>query len=86
MPCQNSHTVSDLVSFCSSACSAVLADQAVDALPALDRGGHIDRAGGDRGSNVLGPTGIFAIRNRLMGNLVTHVKRVAPVIDAIISR
>jgi hypothetical protein len=34
----------------------------------------------------LGPTGIFAIRNRLMGPLVTHVKRVAPVIDAIISR
>ncbi len=26
----------------------------------------------------LGPTGIFAARNRLMGILVTHVKRVAP--------
>lgn len=34
----------------------------------------------------LGPTGIFAIRNRLMGILVTHVKRVAPVVDAIVSR
>lgn len=34
----------------------------------------------------LGPTGIFALRNRLKGPLVTHVKRVAPVIDAIISR
>jgi hypothetical protein len=34
----------------------------------------------------LGPTGIFAIRNRLMGNLVTHVKCVAPVVDAILSR
>ena len=33
----------------------------------------------------LGPTGIFAIRNRLMGILVDHVKRVAPVVDAIIS-
>lgn len=34
----------------------------------------------------LGPTGIFALRNRLMGILVTHVERVAPVVDAIISR
>jgi hypothetical protein len=34
----------------------------------------------------LGPTGIFAIRNRLTGILVTHVKRVAPVVDAIVSR
>ena len=34
----------------------------------------------------LGPTGIFATRNRLMGDLATHVTRVAPVIDAIISR
>jgi hypothetical protein len=34
----------------------------------------------------LGPTGIFAIRDRLMGNLVTHVKRVTPVIDAILAR
>ena len=34
----------------------------------------------------LGPTGIFAIRNRLMGPLVAHVQRVAPVLDAILSR
>jgi hypothetical protein len=34
----------------------------------------------------LGPTGIFAIRNRLMGALVTHVQRVAPVVDAVLSR
>lgn len=34
----------------------------------------------------LGPTGIFAIRNRLMGNLATHAQRVESVIDAIISR
>jgi Phosphotransferase enzyme family len=35
---------------------------------------------------LLGPTGIFAIRNRLMGPLVTHVKRVAPVVDAMLAR
>jgi len=34
----------------------------------------------------LEPTGIFAIRNRLMGILVTHVQRVTPVIDAILAR
>jgi hypothetical protein len=34
----------------------------------------------------LGPTGIFAARNRLKGILVTHVKRAAPVVDAIVSR
>jgi hypothetical protein len=34
----------------------------------------------------LGPTGIFAVRNRLKGILVTHVKRAAPVVDAIVSR
>jgi hypothetical protein len=34
----------------------------------------------------LGPTGIFAIRDRLKGILVTHVKRVAPVVDAVLSR
>lgn len=33
----------------------------------------------------LGPTGIFAIRDRLMGGLVTHVQRLQPVIDAILS-
>jgi hypothetical protein len=34
----------------------------------------------------LGPTGIFAIRNRFMGILVTRVERVAPLVDAIVSR
>lgn len=34
----------------------------------------------------LGPTGIFAVRNRLQGNLVTHVQRVRPVVDAVLSR
>jgi uncharacterized protein (TIGR02569 family) len=34
----------------------------------------------------LGPTGIFAVRNRLMGSLVTHVQRVRPVADVVLSR
>jgi uncharacterized protein (TIGR02569 family) len=34
----------------------------------------------------LGPTGLFASRNRLMGSLVAHVRRVGPVVDAILSR
>jgi hypothetical protein len=34
----------------------------------------------------LGPTGIFAVRNRLMGRLATHVTRVSSVLDAILSR
>jgi hypothetical protein len=34
----------------------------------------------------LGPTGIFAVRNRLKGILVTHLKRAAPVVDAVVSR
>ena len=34
----------------------------------------------------LGPTGLFASRNRLMGSLVTHVERVRPVVNAILSR
>ncbi len=34
----------------------------------------------------LGPTGIFARRNRLMGSLVTHVERVRPVVDAVLAR
>lgn len=34
----------------------------------------------------LGPTGIFAARNRLMGSLVTHAQRVRPVVDALLSR
>lgn len=34
----------------------------------------------------LGPTGLFAARNRLMGSLVTHVERVRPVVAAVLSR
>lgn len=34
----------------------------------------------------LGPTGVFASRNRLMGSLVTHVQRLGRVVDAVSSR
>ncbi len=34
----------------------------------------------------LGPTGLFAARNRLMGSLVAHVERVRPVVEAVLSR
>ena len=34
----------------------------------------------------LGTTGLFASRNRLMGSLVTHVERVRPVVDEVLSR
>lgn len=34
----------------------------------------------------LGPTGLFASRNRLKGSLVTHVERVRPVVDAVLAR
>ncbi len=34
----------------------------------------------------LGPTGIFAVRKRLMGSLVTHVERVRPVVGTVLSR
>ncbi len=34
----------------------------------------------------LGPTGLFAARNRLMGGLATHVERVQPVVTAVVSR
>jgi uncharacterized protein (TIGR02569 family) len=34
----------------------------------------------------LGPAGIFAARDRVMGGLVTHVERVRPVVDAVLSR
>ena len=34
----------------------------------------------------LGPTGLFAARNRLMGSPVTHVERVQPVVDRVLSR
>ncbi len=33
----------------------------------------------------LGPTGLFASRNRLMGSLVTHVRRLEPVIEAVLA-
>jgi hypothetical protein len=42
VPRQNSFTVAELV-FRSLGCSPVLADQAVDDLPALDPASHIDR-------------------------------------------
>lgn len=34
----------------------------------------------------LGPTGVFAVRGRLMGSLVTHVERVRPVVSAVLAR
>lgn len=34
----------------------------------------------------LGPTGFFAIHNRLMGSLVAHVERLGPVVDAVLAR
>ncbi|MDZ5620111.1 aminoglycoside phosphotransferase family protein [Nocardioides sp. HM23] len=34
----------------------------------------------------LGPTGLIASRNRLMGSLVTHVERARPVVHAVLSR
>ncbi len=34
----------------------------------------------------LGPTGVFAARNRLKGVLVDHVDRLAPVIDAVLEQ
>lgn len=34
----------------------------------------------------LGPTGLFAARNRLMESLVTHIERVRPVVDAVLAR
>jgi hypothetical protein len=34
----------------------------------------------------LGPTGIFASRDRLMGILVTHLERALPVVDAVLAR
>lgn len=34
----------------------------------------------------LGPTGLFADRKRLMGSLVTHVARVRPVVDEVLTR
>lgn len=41
---------------------------------------------GDILPNVLVADGVFASRNRLMGSLVTHVERVRPVVDAVLSR
>ena len=34
----------------------------------------------------LGPTGIFAARDRLLGSLVHHVRRAAPVVEAVLAR
>ncbi|MGZ4581696.1 MAG: TIGR02569 family protein [Nocardioidaceae bacterium] len=34
----------------------------------------------------LGPTGLFAARNTLMGSLTTHDRKVRPVVDAVLSR
>ncbi|HSE09041.1 MAG TPA: TIGR02569 family protein [Nocardioidaceae bacterium] len=34
----------------------------------------------------LGPTGFFAMHDRLMGSLVTHVERLGPVVEAILAR
>jgi hypothetical protein len=34
----------------------------------------------------LGATGLIAARNRLMGSLVTHVERVRPIVDQVLSR
>lgn len=33
----------------------------------------------------LGPTGVFAARNRLKGSLVTHVERVGPLVHAVLA-
>jgi hypothetical protein len=33
----------------------------------------------------LGPTGFITTRNSLMGSLVTHAERAAPVVDAVLS-
>jgi hypothetical protein len=33
----------------------------------------------------LGPTGLIASRNRLMGSLVTHLERARPVVDAVLA-
>ena len=46
VPCQNSRNLSELVFLCSSGCSPVLADQAVDDGGARDPGSHIDRLAG----------------------------------------
>jgi hypothetical protein len=43
---QNSHIGSELVFLRSLGCSPVLADQALDGLPALDPGSQIDRLAG----------------------------------------
>jgi uncharacterized protein (TIGR02569 family) len=34
----------------------------------------------------LGPTGVFATRNRLLGGLVTHVERARPLVAAVLAR
>jgi hypothetical protein len=68
VPRQNSRTASELVFLWSLGCSPVFADQALDGLPALDPGGHIDRLAGlvERGS-------LFP---RLVGSMIVVVLRV----------
>jgi hypothetical protein len=46
VPRQNSRNLSELVFLCSSGCSPVLADQAVDDGSVRDPGSHIDRLAG----------------------------------------
>ncbi len=46
MWCQNSRNLSELAFRCSSGCSPVFAEQAVDDRGARDPGSHIDRLGG----------------------------------------
>jgi hypothetical protein len=46
VPCQNSHSCSELVFLCALRCSPVLVDQAVDDLSVLDPGSHIDHMAG----------------------------------------
>jgi hypothetical protein len=46
VPCHNSHHGSELVFSVPLGCSSVLVDQAMEDLPALDPGGHIDRLAG----------------------------------------
>ena len=68
VPCQNSHAGSELVFLGSSCSPRVLADQAVEDLPALDLGGHVDHLAGFVQRRSLLP--------RLMGPMLVVVPRV----------
>ena len=46
VPCHNSHHGLSWYFLCPLGCSSVLVNQAIDDLPALDPGGHIDRFAG----------------------------------------